>query len=116
MFRLVTITGGKNSQLPIGSSRFAVGQVVDLNHYFDSPVYILAHVGSLSGLMTIAPNTPVTFMSVGTDKSDDYMVWLIDQANCVLALDEPPKVLVITGSAIGSEVFVDPELTRSAAF
>ncbi|TFL04400.1 Pro-kumamolisin, activation domain-containing protein, partial [Pterulicium gracile] len=113
MFRLVTITGGKNSQLPIGSSRFAVGQVVDLNHYFDSPVYILAHVGSLSGLMTIAPNTPVTFMSVGTDKSDDYMVWLIDQANCVLALDEPPKVLVITGSAIGSEVFVDPELTRS---
>lgn len=61
--------------------------------------------------MSTAVNTPVTFMSVGTDKSDDALVWFIDQANYLLGLDSPPKVLV--GDWPLSEFFEDAALARS---
>ncbi|TFL02170.1 Pro-kumamolisin, activation domain-containing protein [Pterulicium gracile] len=91
MFGLVTITGGLNNQIPGGAGLFVTAAVTTA--------------------MSTAVNTPVTFMSVGTDKSDDALVWFIDQANYLLGLDSPPKVLV--GDWPLSEFFEDAALARS---
>lgn len=91
MFDLVTISSGMNNQLPGGAGLFGTAAVT-------------------TALTTVA-NTPITFMSVGTDNSDDAIVWFIDQANYLLELDDPPKVLV--GDWPMSEFFVDKTLATS---
>ncbi|TFL02121.1 hypothetical protein BDV98DRAFT_582438 [Pterulicium gracile] len=90
MFRLVTIAGGLNNQLPSGAGLFPTAAVS-------------------TALSTVA-NTPVTFMSVGTENSDDAIAWLIEQANYLLELENPPKVLV--GDYPMSEFLVDAALAR----
>lgn len=49
-------------------------------------------------------------MSVGTENSDDAIAWLIEQANYLLELENPPKVLV--GDYPMSEFLVDAALAR----
>jgi tripeptidyl-peptidase-1 len=74
-FSLVTIDGGLNNQLPMSAD----------------PV--------VGPMMWVAASTaygvPLTFMSVGTDTTDDPVTWLIDQANYLLSLEKPPQVVVI---------------------
>ncbi|TFL02133.1 Pro-kumamolisin, activation domain-containing protein [Pterulicium gracile] len=91
MFKLVTINGGLNNQIPGGAGLFATSAV--------------------STAMSTVANTPVTFMSVGTDNSGDYIEWLIDQANYLLGLENPPQVLV--GGWSMPELDLDPAIARS---
>ena len=91
MFELVTITGGMNNQIPGGASVFATS--------------------AISTAMSTVANSPVTFMSVGTENSDDPVVWFIDQANYLLELENPPRVLV--GDYPVSEFFIDEGVARS---
>jgi tripeptidyl-peptidase-1 len=75
-FDLVTIDGGLNNQLPPRLVPFATTM--------------------MQVIASTTTNVPLTFMSVGTENSDDFMDWFLDQANYLLALDDQhlPKVVV----------------------
>jgi tripeptidyl-peptidase-1 len=88
-FNLVTIDGGLNNQLPGGASIFATG--------------------AMWVVTSTAAGVPLTFMSVGTDTSDDALIWYLDQANYLLNMEDPPKVLLTSGWALW-ESTTDPVL------
>jgi hypothetical protein len=58
-----------------------------------------------------AAGVPLTFMSVGTEPSDDPLIWYIDQVNYLLDMEDPPKVLLASGWALW-ESRIDPVLAR----
>lgn len=53
-------------------------------------------------------------MSVGTERSSDFMDWFFDQADYLLNMDDPPSVLLHHMSVLESEV--DPELAQYVLF
>ena len=48
----------------------------------------------MSIALATAPNTPATFISVGTETSADPIVWFLDQVQYLLELDDPPHVFL----------------------
>ncbi|TFK95726.1 Pro-kumamolisin, activation domain-containing protein [Pterulicium gracile] len=83
-----SVSGFNNYFANENETRSSVGASAPLSHERAT------QTGQVALGMGMAPNTPVTFMSIGTEESGDPIVWFIDQATYLLGLETPPKVLV----------------------
>ncbi|KAJ7863557.1 family S53 protease [Mycena leptocephala] len=89
-FDFMSVDGGINNQLPAGAGLFVAQD-------------IQYAIGLTNGV-------PVTFISTGTQKNDDF-VELLDQANYLLSLEHPPQTIL--NNVAGMEGEVTPQIANS---
>ncbi|KAJ7876408.1 family S53 protease [Mycena leptocephala] len=82
-FDFMSVDGGINNQLPAGAGLFVAQD-------------IQYAIGLTTGV-------PVTFISTGTQKNDDF-VELLDQANYLLSLEHPPQTILNNVAGMEGEV------------